>query len=66
LVSEDSDLSFKVISFLFEFGEALTYLRELSLLASDVTLELLVIFLFTVELLLVVFEIAAFLVKEVL
>jgi len=66
LVSEDSDLSFKVISFLFEFGEALTYLRELSLLASNVTLELLVIFLFTVELLLVVFEIATFLVEEVL
>ena len=66
MISEDGDLSFKIISFLFEFGEALAYLSELSLLASDVTLELLVILLFTVKLLLVVFKITAFLVEEVL
>ena len=66
LISEDSDLTLEVISLFLEFGETLTDLSQLSLLTSDVRFKFLVVFLFSVKLLLVVLEIRAFLVKEVL
>jgi hypothetical protein len=66
LISKDGHLTLEVIPFLLELGEALTDLGELSLLARDVRFKFLVVFLFSVKLLLVVLEIRAFLVKEVL
>lgn len=65
LVSEDGDLSLEVVPFLLELGEALPDLGQLSLLAGDVRLELLVVLLFTVELLLVVLQVRPLLVEEV-